>query len=126
MKVTVVIADDSKMMLDRLQQLFNGMEQVEVVGSFCNGVDALTAIQELEPDIAVLDNKMPGLMGMDVIREVRKSDNNMVLMLLTYYSDSYYKKMAMSVGADYFFSKSEDFEKISKVIDDLINIEFAH
>jgi len=76
--------------------------------------------------MAVLGNKMPGLKGVDVIREVRKSDSNMVLMLLTYYSDFYYKKLAMGAGADYFFSKSKDFEKIPKVIDDLKNMEFAH
>lgn len=122
----VLIADDSDFIIDRLQQMLSSLENVEVVGSFHNGTDALSGMHKLKPDLAVLDNKMPGLKGVDVIREIRKSDNNVVLMLLTFYSDSYYKKLAMSAGADYFFSKSEDFEKIPKVIDDLKNMEFTH
>lgn len=118
----IIIADDSDFIIDRLQHMLSNLENVKVVGAFNNGIDALNAIKKLEPDIAVLDNKMPGLKGVDVIREIRKSDDNMVLVLLTFYSDSYYKKRAMSAGADYFFSKSEDFEKIPKVIEDLKNM----
>jgi len=123
--VTVLIADDSNFMLERLQQMLENLEHVEVVGTYHNGTDALIAIQKLKPDMAILDNKMPGLKGVDIIREVRKSNHKIKLMLLTFYSDSYYKQQAMNAGADYFFSKSEDFEKIPKVIDNLRDIEYA-
>ena len=99
------------------------MENVEVVGAFHNGIDALTAIQELKPDMAILDNKMPGLKGVDVIREIRKEDNKVKLLLLTFYADKYYRQQAMEAGADYFFSKSEDFENIPEVIMELRNNE---
>ena len=123
--MTVLIADDSNFMLERLQQMLENLEHVEVVGTYHNGTDALIAIQKLKPDMAILDNKMPGLKGVDIIREVRKSNHKIKLMLLTFYSDSYYKQQAMNAGADYFFSKSEDFEKIPKVIDNLRDIEYA-
>lgn len=115
----IVIADDSGLMLERLQQMLNLMEQVEVVGSFHNGTDALSALKELNPDMAILDNKMPGVKGIDVIREIRKENHSVKLMLLTFYSDSYYRVLAMKAGADYFFSKSDDFEKIPEVITEL-------
>lgn len=117
----VLIADDSNFILVRLQQMLLGMEDVEVVGSFNNGTDALTAIHALKPDIAILDNKMPGLNGIDIIREITKEDSTMTLVLLTFYTDIHYRQKAMSAGADYFFSKSEDFEKIPAVISQLIN-----
>jgi len=116
-----LIADDSEMMLDRLQQMLFSLEDVEVVGSCRNGPDALAALHELKPDLAILDNKMPGLKGIDVIREVRKEDCKVKLMLLTFYANSYYRQQAMNAGADYFFSKSEDFEKIPEVIMQLSN-----
>lgn len=115
----VVIADDSVLMLERLQQMLNLLEQVEVVGVFQNGSDALDAVQRLKPDLAILDNKMPGLNGIDVIGEIRKENHSVKLMLLTFYSDSYYRMKAMKAGADYFFSKSDDFEKIPGVIAEL-------
>jgi len=106
-------------MLDRLQQMLVSLADVKVVGTFSNGTDALDALQALKPDLAILDNKMPGLRGIDVIREVRKDDREVKLMLLTFYADAYYRQQALNAGADYFFSKSEDFEKIPEVIDQL-------
>jgi DNA-binding NarL/FixJ family response regulator len=110
-------------MLDRLQQMLSSLENVEVVGSFSNGTDALRNMHELKPDLAILDNKMPGLKGVDVIREIRKEDKKVKLMLLTFYADSYCRHQAMNAGADYFFSKSEDFENIPEVIMELRNNE---
>ncbi|MBW8332055.1 MAG: response regulator transcription factor [Prolixibacteraceae bacterium] len=117
----IVIADDSDFMLERLQEMLNLVDQVEVVGVYNNGIEALAALKILNPDLAILDNKMPGLKGVDIIREIRKEDHTVKLMLLTFYSDSYYRIQAMKAGADYFFSKSEDFEKIPEVIAELIN-----
>ena len=112
----VLIADDSNFMLDRLQQMLVSIEDVEVVGSFHNGTDALAAMHKLVPDLAILDNKMPGIKGVDIIREIRKNDSKVKLMLLTFYADTYYRQQAMKAGADYFFSKSEDFENIPMIL----------
>jgi DNA-binding NarL/FixJ family response regulator len=119
----VLIADDSDFILDRLQQLLQSMEDVEVVGSFRNGTDALAALHQLKPDLAILDNKMPGLRGIDIIREIRKEDSEVKFMLLTFYAESHYRQQAINAGADYFFSKSEDFEKIPEVIIELTKNE---
>jgi len=70
----VLIADDSNFMFDRLQQMLSSMEKVEVVGSFQNGTDALSAMHKLKPDLAILDNKMPRINGVDVIRKIRNED----------------------------------------------------
>ncbi len=117
----MIIADDSTIMLDRLQQLLLGLKGVELVGAFGNGTDALSALQMLKPDLAILDNKMPGMKGVDIIREIRKEDSKMKLVLLTFYTDTYYREQAMNAGADYFFSKSDDFEKIPELVDQLRN-----
>ena len=121
----VLIADDSDFMLERLEQMLSGLEDVVLVGVCHNGTDALAAMRDLKPDLAILDNKMPGLKGVEVIREIRKENQTVKLMLLTFYSDSHYKTQAMNAGADYFFSKSEDFEKIPEVIMQLRNTENA-
>lgn len=118
----ILIADDSTLMLERLQQMLNQLDHVEVIGVFHNGSDALDGLQRLNPDLAILDNKMPGLNGVDVIREIRKENHTVKLILLTFYSDSYYRMKAIKSGADYFFSKSDDFEKIPEVIAELNNL----
>jgi DNA-binding NarL/FixJ family response regulator len=119
--VKIIIADDSDFMLERLQEMLTQVDKAEVIGVYHNGTEALEALKQLNPDLAILDNKMPGLKGVDVIREIRKENRTMKFMLLTFYSDSYYRKQAMKAGADYFFSKCDDFEKIPEVIAGLIN-----
>ncbi|NLO69890.1 MAG: response regulator transcription factor [Porphyromonadaceae bacterium] len=119
----IVIADDSVLMLERLQKMLSLIDNVEVLGVYRNGTDALAGLKTFSPDLAILDNKMPGLNGVDIIREVRKENHTIKLMLLTFYSDLIYQKQAMEAGADYFFSKSDDFEKIPELIDQLKKID---
>ena len=116
----IVIADDSDLMLERLQKMLSLIDKVEVLGVYRNGTDALAGLKTFSPDLAILDNKMPGLNGVDIIREVRKENHTIKLMLLTFYSDLIYQKQAMAAGADFFFSKSDDFEKIPGLIGQLI------
>ena len=115
----VLIADDSSFIRERLQQMLELLDDVIVVGAYDNGTDALAALQELKPDFAILDNKMPGINGIDVIRKIRTQNQSIKLMLLTFYSDSYYRALAIKAGANYFFSKNEDFENIPNVIAEL-------
>lgn len=124
--IKVLIADDSKFILDRLQQMLGLLDEVVLVGSYKNGLEALAAISQLKPDLAILDNKMPGIKGIDVIREVRKNDKLIKLMLLTLYSDGYYKDKAIKAGANFFFSKSEDFERVSDVVSSLLSVGELH
>lgn len=116
----VIVADDSTIMLDRLKQLLCGLQNVEVVRSCRNGNELLDAMHQLKPDLVILDNKMPGLKGIEVIREIRKENQEVKLMLLTFYANSYYKQHAFKAGADYFLSKSEDFYKIPELIAELL------
>lgn len=119
----IVIADDSNLILERLQKMLNLLDKVELVGVYNNGTEALAGLKLLNPDLAILDNKMPGLKGVDVIREIRKENSTVKLMLLTFYSTSYHRIQAIKAGADYFFSKSDDFEKIPSAIEALSSSE---
>ena len=116
----ILIADDSNFILDRLQQMLSLLDHVEIIGAYDNGTDALSALQTLKPDLAILDNKMPGIKGIDIIREIRKEDHIVQLMLLTFYSDGYYRAQAIKAGANYFFSKSDDFEQIPEVVNTML------
>jgi len=114
----VVIADDSALIRERLQEMLSISGKVELVGSFDNGTDTLDALRNLKPDLAIVDIKMPGLSGLEVLTEIRKEDKTLKFIILTLHSSDYYRQMALEAGADYFFSKVDDFEKVAKVIDE--------
>jgi DNA-binding NarL/FixJ family response regulator len=121
----VIIADDSDLIRDRLQQMLRQLVQVEIVGSFDNGKQALEGLLLLKPDLAILDYKMPGLSGLEVLKGIRKESSAIKIIILTFYSSDYYRKLAIQNGADYFFSKADDFEKISLVVDAMVLNEIA-
>jgi len=112
----VLIADDSDLIRDRLQQMLRQFAQVEVVGSYNNGTQTLEALLLLKPDLAIVDYKMPGLSGLEVLKGIRKDSAPIKIIILTFYSSDYYRQLAMQYGADYFFSKVDEFEKISALI----------
>ena len=116
----VLLADDSVLILEWLQDTLGMNKQVEIVGSFKNGIDTLQALKTLKPDLAIVDFKMPGLNGLEVLKEIRKENKILKFIILTYYSLDNYRQAAMLSGADYFFSKVDDFEKVSIVIEDMV------
>lgn len=72
MTIRLVLADDHPLILDGLEQLFRVTEDFEVVERCVSGDEALRAVQRLRPDVLVLDIRMPGMGGLDVVREIRR------------------------------------------------------
>ena len=120
----VLIADDSEMMLEALQEMLSPFSQVEIVAACKNGTDALEAIRSLKPDLAIVDLKMPGLTGIEVLTEIRKENQFTIFIILTLYSTLYYRQLAMEAGADYFFSKADDFDNIAGVVEEMVREEY--
>lgn len=118
----VLLADDSALIRERLKDMLSVFQQVEIVGSFENGTDALQALRSLNPDLAIVDLKMPGLSGLQVLTEIRKVDKSLKFIFLTLHSSDYYRLIAKEAGANYFFSKLDDFEKVEVVINEMLNI----
>ncbi|NOR75119.1 MAG: response regulator [Draconibacterium sp.] len=116
----ILLADDSQLILDRLQDMLGNCCGVEIVGSLKNGTDTLKAIKNLLPDLVIIDINMPGLTGLQVLDEVKKENHKTKFMVLTFYASNYYRKKAMKLGSDYFLSKVDDFEKVSGVVDELL------
>lgn len=115
----VLLADDSSLILGRLQALVGNFKNVEIVGSFINGTETLEALRVLKPDLAIVDIKMPGLTGLEVLTGIRKENKAIKFIILTLYSSDHYRQSAIRAGTDYFFSKVDEFEKVSQVIAEL-------
>lgn len=116
----VLIADDSGLILDRLEEMLSMHKQAEIVASLKNGTEALEALRTLKPDLAIIDIKMPGLSGLEILNEIRKYDDTIKFIILTFYTSDYYRQQAIQAGADYFFNKADDFDKVSLVVSDMI------
>jgi DNA-binding NarL/FixJ family response regulator len=112
----ILIADDSPLLRDRLKALLKNFDFVDVVAETGNGVEALKLISETDPDLAILDVRMPELNGIEVLKKIRESGPRPKIIILTNYPYKQYKKRCMAEGADYFFDKNQDIEELTETI----------
>ena len=115
----VLIADDSKPVRERLVSLISEVENVNIVGQAENTIEAKILIKELNPDLIILDIRMPGGTGMDIIGNIKKFNPKIKIIILTNYHFLQYKENCLSNGADYLFNKSGEYEKVIEVIEEL-------
>lgn len=72
--ISAILVDDEKLASDELAYLLKEFEDVEIVAAATNGLEAVTLIETLEPDLVFLDVQMPGLDGMGVIRKLKEKN----------------------------------------------------
>jgi len=115
----VLIVDDSKIVCERLQQMLMHIADVEIVGPAHNAKDAIKSISKLKPDVVILDIRLPGLSGIDVLKDIRDKKLPILVIMLTNYPYPQYRKKCEEMGADYFFDKVAEIEEIPNVIEEL-------
>jgi DNA-binding NarL/FixJ family response regulator len=126
MSVKVFVADDSPAVRMRIIKLLSEIKDIEVVGQAGDAPQALDSIQRLKPDVVILDIHMPSGSGIDVLQEIHKSELPPTTIILTNYPYAQYRERCMRAGADYFFDKSNEFEKITDVFRQLIERTGGH
>lgn len=117
----LLIADDSATFRKRLLETVSQIPGVEIVRAAEDGTEALAAARSLLPDVAILDIQMPGVNGLEVLREIRQDLNGMVVIMLTNHADKQYEEKSLELGADYFFLKSAGPTELYRLIDGLVN-----
>lgn len=115
----VFIADDSILVRERLADLISEIEGVELVGQAGNGHEALEAIQRLEPDVVILDIRMPGANGIQVLEAIKKYAKAPLVIMFTAFPYPQYRKRCLEAGADFFFDKNTEFEELVTVLEEM-------
>ena len=114
--LTVYIVDDSDLMRERLVELASDITGIEVTGQSGNPVDALNSIKNEHPDIVILDIRLPGRSGIDVLKDIKRDSPAPIVIMITNYPYPQYRKGCLDAGADYFFSKINEFETIRETL----------
>jgi len=116
----VLIVDDSKIVCEGLRQMLINIAGVEVVGEAQNALEADTAITELKPDVLILDIRLPGPSGIEVLKDIRDKKLPIRVIMLTNYPYPQYRKKCKELGANYFFDKVTEIEKVTEIIEQLV------
>lgn len=122
----VLVVEDSPIVQERLLAMLDDLHRVEVVGVTDNTDDAIADILRLQPDAVVLDIKLRGGSGIDVLREIRRHGSASASIMLTNHATQEFRRHCMALGADYFFDKTCEFEMVKEALEqigqrDLVN-----
>ncbi|MFN8458819.1 MAG: response regulator transcription factor [Anaerolineae bacterium] len=110
--IKVLIADDSMIVRERLVTILNELAGIEMVGQAENVTEAINAIEKLRPDVVILDIRMPGGSGIDVLHHIRQAGGGPMVIILTNYPFPEYRQRCLNAGADFFLDKSTEFDQI--------------
>ncbi|MSS63767.1 sporulation transcription factor Spo0A [Velocimicrobium porci] len=110
-KISVAVVDDNERMVNLLTDIMNSDGEIEVVGTAKNGIEALSLINEAEPDVVLLDIIMPELDGLGVMERVRKNKSLKKcpsFIVITAIGQEGVTENAFELGADYYIMKPFD------------------
>ena len=114
--VRVFIVDDSAIIRERLEMMLSELKGIEMIGQAKGSTEAEEAIPKLKPDVVILDIRMHGGNGIEVLKHIKKDKNPPLVMMLTNYPYPQYRKKCKDAGANFFFDKSTEFDKITEVL----------
>ena len=115
-KLIALIVDDSLIIIERFIEILNEMENIGMVLYASNYTEGLQLLEDLKPDIALLDINLPDKSGIDLLRIIHQRKLDIKVIMVTNQSTEHYKKVCSNLGAQYFFDKSNEFEQIPDII----------
>jgi DNA-binding NarL/FixJ family response regulator len=116
-KIKVFIADDSLIIREHLVTMLDELAGIEIVGQAGAVTEAIRAIRILQPDVVILDIRMPGGSGIDVLQTIKQDEPALVVIVLTNYPYPAYRQKCLQAGADFFLDKSTEFDQIGVFIE---------
>jgi two-component system response regulator NreC len=115
-KIKVFIADDHSIVREGLRRILNGQRDMEVVGEAEDGLEALRRVEELRPDVTVLDISMPCLSGLDAVRLIKERVPKSQIVVFSMHKKEAYVHQALASGALGFVLKASPSSDVLEAI----------
>jgi two-component system, NarL family, nitrate/nitrite response regulator NarL len=115
-RVTVVVGDDHPVYRQGVVRALKETGTIDVVAEAADGREVLEAIRQLRPDVAVVDYKMPGLTGVDVVHAVDRDGLSTRVIVLSAFDDAALVYQALAAGASGYLTKESDREEIAEAV----------
>lgn len=123
MSVKVMLADDHVLMREGIRQLLEFDGRIEVIGEANDGLECLSKLSELHPQVLLLDINMPKKNGIEVLKEIRDKNMDVKVLVLTVHDEIEYLLKAIDIGVDGYIMKDSESTELIKAIHTIIEGE---
>src|SRR5687767_10531484 len=120
MPASILIYEDNDTMREGLAQLVSSMPGYELKGAFSNCADVEEQLIALQPDVILMDIEMPAVNGLEGISLIRKTNQQVRIIILTVFDDNQHVFDAVCAGANGYILKKHVSEKIFEAITDVL------
>jgi DNA-binding NarL/FixJ family response regulator len=114
--INVLLADDHSMIREGLKQLLELDGDIKVIGEAGNGEACLQLIEELKPDVVLLDINMPQVNGLEVLEQLRESGSKQKVLILTIDNEVEYLMRAVDIGVSGYLLKDSESSVLKRAI----------
>lgn len=108
----VFIAYGLEVVRERLKVMLGELKDVQIIGETEDYAEAAESILRLKPDGVILDVHLSGGGGIEVLEEIEKNEPSPVVIMLANHPSFEYRKICQELGANYFFDRSTELDKI--------------
>lgn len=123
MPIKVLLADDHSMIREGIRQLLELMGEIQVVGEAADGLECLSLLKKVRPDILLLDINMPNMNGLQVLEKIRKSKMPIKVLVLTVHNEVEYLMKSLDFGVEGYLLKDAGSAELKKAIFSVYNNE---
>ena len=114
--IRILVVDDHPIVREGISSLLSNYPEFVIVGEAEDGVVALTMFREQRPDVTLLDIRMPGISGLELLGQIRQVQPDATVLMLTSFDDDEYVMQALKAGALGYVLKSASDEMLVKAI----------
>jgi DNA-binding NarL/FixJ family response regulator len=115
-RIRVVIVDDHVVVRSGLEQFLATTDDIELVATAANGIEAIARVEEFGPDVVLMDLSMPEMNGVEATRQIAEEHPSSRVLVLTSFSDQTRILDALEAGADGYLLKHADPDDIADAI----------
>jgi len=116
MPIKVLITDDHVFYREGVRALLSSVHEIEVVGEASNGEEAIAQANKLQPNVILMDLKMPVMNGIDATRRIHEAHPNIGVLVITMFDDDDSVFAAMRAGARGYLLKDADKDEVMRSI----------
>jgi DNA-binding NarL/FixJ family response regulator len=121
MKTKILLVDDHKILRDGICSLLKGYDDIEVIGEAPDGKTALQMVNELLPDLIIMDISMPDMNGIDATRRIRNEHPDVKVIALSMHHDKQFVSEIFKAGASGYLIKDSAFDELDHAIRIVMN-----